>query len=364
MENRTTIGDERLEHIGRLIRNTPVEVELVDRTMKRLETRGRNNRAPRRRRRRAVVLVASVMLLIFSLLGAGFISPTLAASIGQIPVLSSIFELAGDLGLRTADEKGMILTPNRSDSHEGLTLNVPEVLFDGVRVSIGLERHTTEERFLKQGLGDLMGDIKLSINGEDFRTYAQTRGGSSPGIFSLPGKDQSSRIIQFSDMHSQGGQALPDQFELMLSVSVDGIPQPFQITLPVEKKTVNNLITEPITRKHGGIIFTLEKVELTPVTSSITTRIELPQGQKISEMLPLIGFEIVDDRGNPLQEVSGGVGLSATGGNVLTTDAFFEPLQQPASQVTIRTYKILSIDSEGYVDKEYIPEFEVTVPLK
>ncbi|MHA6532342.1 DUF4179 domain-containing protein [Paenibacillus sp. BAC0078] len=363
MENRTTIGDERLEHIGRLIRDTPVEVELVERTMKRFEAKGRNNRAPRRRRW-AAVIVASVLILCLSFLSVGFISPTLAASIERIPVLGSIFELAGDLGLRTADEKGLALTPNQSDSHEGLTLTVPEVLFDGVRVSLGLERQTTEEKFLMQELGDLLGDIKVSINGEDLHAYGLTGGGSAPGVFTLKGKDEGSRIVQFSDMRSQGGRALPDKFELLLTVHVDGISEPFHITLPVEKKTVNNLIAEPITREYSGMLFTLEKVELTPVTSSITTRIELPEGQKINEKLPAMGFEIVDDRGNQLKELSGGVGLSATGGNVLTTDALFEPLQQPVNQVTIRTYKILGIDAEGYVDKEFIPEFEVTVPLE
>ncbi|WP_019913908.1 DUF4179 domain-containing protein [Paenibacillus sp. HW567] len=362
MENRTTTEDERLEHISRLIRNTPVEVELVDRTMKRFEAKGRNNRAPRRRK--VAVLLASVMLLILSLLGAGFISPTLAASIGQIPVLGSIFELAGDLGLRTANEKGLALTPDRSDSHEGLTLNVPEVLFDGVRVSIGLERRTTEERFLKRELGDLLGDIKVSINGEDLRAYGLKYGGSSPGVFILKGKDDASRIVQFSDMRGQGGRALPDKFELLLTVHMDGILDPFHITLPVEKKTANNLIAQPVTREHAGMIFTLDKVELTPITSLITTRIELPEGQRISEKLPSMGFELADDKGNLVRAVNEGVGFSATGGNVLTTDTLFEPLQQPVKQVTIRTYKILSIDSEGYVDKEYIPEFEVVVPVK
>ncbi|OKP87231.1 DUF4179 domain-containing protein [Paenibacillus sp. P32E] len=370
MENRSRIGDDKLKHLGRMIRDTPADVDLVDRTMQRYAARNRTDQtAPavkngRTRRGRTAVGVAAVLLLCGSFIGMAFIPPTLAASIRQIPVLNSIFKLAGDLGLRTADDQGLVFTPNRSDTHDGLTLNVPEVLFDGVRVSIGLERQTTEERFLKRELGDLMSDIKLSINGEDLLAYGLQGGGSAPGIFSLKGKDEGSRIIQFSDIRGRGGRSLPDQFELLLSVTVDGVSEPYRITLPVEKKTVNNQIADPIVRQHDGMIFTLDKVELTPITSLITTRIEVPERQKIRGKLPLMGFEMVDDSGNLVKAVNGSMGFNATDGNVLTTDTMLEPLKQPSQYITIRTYKILSIDPKGNMDKEYIPEFEVTVPLK
>lgn len=370
LENRTGIEDDKLTHLGRMIRDTPVNVDLVDRTMLRYAARNRTDRtAPtakngRTRRGRTAVGVASILLLCGVFISMAFISPTLAASIRQIPVLNSIFELAGDLGLRTAEEQGLTSVPNHSDTHDGLTLNVPEVLFDGVRVSIGLERHTTEDRFLKRGLGDLMSDIKLSINGEDLLAYGLQGGGSAPGIFSLKGKDEGSRIIQFADIRSRGGRSLPNKFDLLLSITVDGVSQPFQITIPVEKKTVNNLITEPIIRQHDGMTFILDKVELTPITSLITTRVEVPTGQKVREKLPHLGFEMVNDTGNLIKAVNGSIGFSATDGNILTTDTMLEPMQQPTESITIRTYKNLGIDAEGNVDKEYIPEFEVTVPLK
>jgi hypothetical protein len=372
--NRANREEDELERIGHLIRHTPVRVDLEDRIMSRYEAgheQGTRTELSRQRVRKGIFLrrsaglVAAVLLLFLLITSTEFISPTLAASMKQIPGMESIFRLAGDLGLRNAEEQGLAESAERSDTHEGLTLTVPEVLYDGIRVSLGIERQTTEKKFLQGDISELMTDIKLLINGEDINTYGPLgdSGGGSFGPFSLRGKDADSRIIQFTDLQNQGGRAFPDAFELTLTVDIQGIQEPFEIKLPVEKKTYHNIVAEPVIRKSSGMIFTLETAELTPITTRITTRLERAADQPVDPVKDFLGYDLADDQGNILREINGGTGWNASGGNIMITAALFEPLQYKTSYITVKPFRTLSIDQEGNREKEYIPEFEVKVPV-
>ncbi|OBA01940.1 hypothetical protein A9P44_23585 [Paenibacillus polymyxa] len=369
--------DKEIEHLQKLIRNTPFQVDLIDRTMERYnitKTRHYKRSNSRSKRVRNTFLGTSAALVVaFALVvSTGFISPTMASSLKQIPGIDSIFQLAGDLGLQTADEKGLVSKPNLSDTHDGLTLSVPEVMFDGTRVSIALERQTTDKRFTKETVSSLINDIILTINGEEINSYAPANTSNSIDPYTIPGKNSNSTIIQFSDLRNQGGKSFPDKFDLTISMPVSGIKQPFKIEIPVEKNTKNNLTFTPsLKRKYQNINYTLEKVELTPITTSITTRIKLPDNLKISSSLPFLSYEIYDDKGKQLNFISNN-GWSATDGNVLISDSRFEPFTSLPKAITIKVYKnILKkddkskfvLDKDGNPKIEYFPDLEITYPI-
>ncbi|NQX49605.1 DUF4179 domain-containing protein [Paenibacillus tritici] len=371
--NQTKQEEAELERIGRMIRETPVRVDLEERIMSLAnggQPSGTKAEAPRLTRtgrvlRKSTGIAAAVLLLFLLITSTEWISPTLAASIKQIPGMDSIFRLAGDLGLRNAGEQGLAAVPELSDTHDGLTLTVPEVLYDGIRVSLGIERHTGVEKFRQGDISDLMTDIKLSINGEDINSYGPlgSGGGGSFGPFILRGKDTDSRIIQFTDLQNQGGRAFPDAFELTLTVGVQGIREPFVMKLPVVKKTYHNIIAEPIIRSSSGMTFSLETLELTPITTRITTRVENPADQPVQSGKDYLGYDLVDDQGNVLREINGGTGWNAAGGNIMVAAALFEPLEHQSSHITVKPFRTLSIDQEGNREKEYVPEFAVVVPV-
>lgn len=109
--------------------------------------------------------------------------------------------------------------------------------------------------------------------------------------------------------------------------------------------------------------FTLETLELTPITTRLTTRIERPAGQPVDAVKDFLGYDLIDDEGNVLQEINGGTGWSASGGTALLSAALFEPLVHPGGRLTVKPFRTLSINKDGVREKEYIPEFEVTVPV-
>ena len=102
---------------------------------------------------KVMIITASVAMFFSLLVVASFISPTMAATIKQVPGLSSIFKLAGDLGLKTAEEQGLATKLHTSVTYDDFTLQVSEVVYDGTRGSIGIERprkENTKETLLEK----------------------------------------------------------------------------------------------------------------------------------------------------------------------------------------------------------------------
>lgn len=376
MNTRIKLEDKDFNQLQSLIRETPIEVDLVERTMEKyaeVNSKAANSRviATRNKNRagRTIIAVASAFVI---LMGSGFISPTMAASIKQIPGINSIFKFAGDLGLKTADEKGLVTTVNSSDSHDNLTLNVPVVMFDGTRVSIGIEHQSSMKKYLDKNMQELISNMELFINGEPVNSYAPADTSNSIDPYIIPSIEDNSAIIQFSDRHNQGGKVFPDKFDLTLKISVLGIQEPFEIDIPVEKNTKDNLALNPsISRQYENINLKLDRVEFTPITTNLTTRIELPKNLEIASSLPLLGYDIFDEKGNKLKLINAN-GWNPTDGNVMITDSRFEPFESIPKSITIKTYKYLfknedrnqfELDSNGIPKIEYLPDLEITLPI-
>ena len=327
MSMSSNMEDKEIAHLQLLIRETPVEVELTERVMKRYEAMRSEAHVRHGSRRSMMWIAASILGLAVALASTGFVSPAMAASLKKIPGMTSIFQLAGDLGLRTADQQGLVTKLQASDTHAGITLRVPEVIFDGTRVSLGLERQFADPKQSPQdSLGNALSDWNVFINGEPLQSYAPS--GTSIGRIGLPGQNDNTYILQFSDLNNQGGRALPAQFQLTLDMAVEGIEDRFVVTIPVETNTRDNVVVAPaITRTYDNIKITLEKVEFTSITTDLTTRIELPEGKTIagSSLVHSLGYDIVDDKGNKLGLLNGN-GWNATDGNVLIMDTRFEPV--------------------------------------
>ncbi|WP_149095609.1 DUF4179 domain-containing protein [Paenibacillus terrae] len=367
--------DKEIEQLQKLIRNTPIQVDLIDKTMERFEEVGtrrykRSNIRPKRTRNTIIVTSITLAMTFMLVVGTGFISPTMAASLKQIPGIDTIFQLAGDLGLKTAEEKGLVITPSdASDTHDGLILKVTTAMFDGTRVSLGVERQNSKGEFLESNLQELINDWNLEINGESINFYAPK--GRSIAYHTIPGKNKNTLIMQFTDLKNQGGKSFPDEFELTLNFTISGIKDPFKINVPVKKNTQDNFVLTPsIKRKYEAISLTIDKLELTPITTNLTTRIELPKNMKIEDSRPNLYYELFDEKGNKVELIDGN-GWSATNSNSLVIDTRFEPFKSVPKSIIIKSYKYIykensksefQIDKDGHTKIMYIPELEIKIP--
>ncbi|MDO7907673.1 DUF4179 domain-containing protein [Paenibacillus sp. JX-17] len=371
--NSRRLEDDGMSHLEQMIRDTPVEVDLVEKTFHRyIVNLGTNkNKAPKRRpiTYKILVTAASAAVIIALVMGTGFVSPAMAQAMKQIPGMAAVFQIAGDLGLKTADEKALLIqTSNHKITHSGITLKVPVVVYDGTRVSVGLESET-ESANTGQNINDLIRDIQLSINGKPISVFAPANTDNFIDPYMVPSKDSSHTIIQFSDRSNQGGPKFPDRFDLGLKITLDGIREPFAIEVPVTKTGKNVVINADIHKKFNRIQLELEKVEFTPITTVITTRIQVPESSQ--SRMPDLNYDILDEHGNSLQLVSGN-GWNPTNGHTLIADTRFEPVTAIPKSITIKVFKYMTkaddpsqfeLDADGYPKKEYIPELEMKVPV-
>ncbi|OAB36875.1 hypothetical protein PMSD_11265 [Paenibacillus macquariensis subsp. defensor] len=326
--------------------------------------------------RSMLLVISAAVIMGICVIGSGFISPAMADSLKQLPLVSSIFKLAGDLGLKTADEMGLATTVNHSDTHNGVTLSVPQVMYDGTRVSIAIQReaqgmtsnlfgsYVNSEGiviFEPEGTKGTMKGTKLFIDG---KTY----GGS--GMHWKAGADHNSVIIEFLSNQGPDYSLLPSQFELTLEITLEGIHKPFIMDISVKNTLKNSIVLTPdVTLSHDYVTITLKKVELSPVTTRLAfvldgTSRKIPEKYRFggSSMLSL-DYDVFDDQGNELKQLSGQGGYAYK-------DLLYEPLSTTSTFFTIKPYTNVYkdknageylLDKEGWPIKEYVKELEMKI---
>lgn len=365
--------DEKIMRLKKLIRETPVEVDLANRIMENYTNKHmQTHRVTRQRRgfRRALIFMTLACSMFIVITATAFISPTMAESLKQIPGMNSVFQFANDLGLNIADEKGLFTDVDASDTHEGLTVKATAVSFDGTRVSLGIENEFLDNSFDNKLQ---INDVNMFINGESIKSYSPS--GNSSGVFMFPIPDKDMMILEFGDTKNQGGKLFPKEFELSLEITVSGIQDRFKLNVPVKMNTEDNLVLTPsLERSYENLNLNFERIEFTPITTILTTQVELPEKMKIdsNDLLKSIGYDLFDDKGNKANLIYGN-GWSETDGNILITDIRFEPFVSRPNSVTLKPYKFVykdnsesefQLDDDGDIKIEYIPELEMTLPIK
>ncbi|MEK5433618.1 DUF4179 domain-containing protein [Lysinibacillus sp. FSL R7-0073] len=370
MSVQSKLKDDELNKLKKYIRETPVEIDLVDRVMYKYDHDSKKLITHKKKPHKVLIVKAMATVIVCLLLITPFISPTMAATIKQVPVLSSIFSLAGDLGLKTADEKGLSTKPNASVSHDGFTLSVSEVAYDGTRVSIGVERPRTASE--TETLMERLGNIELFINGAPIDDFAPSES-NRIGIFLHPGKDKDSTIIEFSDKSNQGGRPFPEQFDLTVYATITGVQAPLKIDIPVKNKIADYVTLQPnVNRHYNNIHFTVEQIKITPITTNITTRTILTDNSTFIEPWLTMGIDIFDKQGRKLALINGN-GWHETNGSEKIMDHRFTPFESVPASITIKPYIHLfkehpkgsfQMDENNEPIIQYIPELEVTIPVK
>lgn len=372
MDTRSRLEVKELTQIERFIRETPVEVDLVNRTMNKYEssrdTKPSKKFKTRKNLRPRVMMITVSAAMIFSLIiVTGLISPTMAATMKEVPLLSSVFKFTGDLGLYAADEKGLSTKLNISATHEGFTLNVTEVVYDGTRVAIGIERHDKEGENAKKNLSEQISNIEFLLNGEPLNHT------NFSSVFEQPSKDKNSVILEFADLKNQGGSPFPKQFNLTLSATITGISEPFKMDIPVSD--IGNYVNlhPNISRKYKNNQFTIEQIMLTPITTSITTRIALLDKSTSVDFREGISIEVYDEQGHELKLIHGNGRRETNKGNSdLIMDLRLHPFETLPKAITIKPYIHLYNDypKGTYQENEngdpiiqYISELEITIPI-
>ncbi|MEK3714761.1 MULTISPECIES: DUF4179 domain-containing protein [unclassified Paenibacillus] len=317
---------------------------------------------------RVMISAASVAGGLVLLISLGFISPAMAETLKQLPFMSSVFQLAGDSGLRKANEAGLTTNVEQTVTLDGMTLKVSEQMYDGSRFSVVLTRVQAKEEQKKEEWWDLLtqggqpaggiNNIEFLVNGEKVNTgYGFKQGGA--------GAPDSIIVSALDGPNLQ----IPDQFDLTMLVLIDGMDQKFRFEFPVSKKTVGDLVLGPgETKVHDHIHLRYTRLELSQTSTRLLTEIKGDPGadlKAIEEAIPdkykdagtfMIWFELWDDHGQKAVVISG----SGSGkGDTFSYSMVFEPFENRPESVIIKSF-VISKDG----GKQYIPELEMSVPIQ
>ncbi|KTD88690.1 DUF4179 domain-containing protein [Paenibacillus etheri] len=313
--------------------------------------------------RNVMITTASVAAGGVIFISLGFISPAMAQTLKQIPFVDSVFRLAGDLGLQTANEKGMTAAVHQTVTHQGVTLSVSELMYDGSRLSLVLTRDMPEdanETFYdlwgsEKGPEGLVNNIDFFINGEPVNT--------SWGISS--GGDQAPDSLIVTTFESV---EVPDEFDFSMVVRIAKLNQDFEFNISVKKNNTNSIVLTPAEMKtHDHIHMKIKRIELSQTTTRLVVEIRGEPGeyvrefqQKIPDKYKITGFlnidfDLTDEQGRTPAFIGG----SGSGeGDYLSYTTMFEPMEATPKTVTVKPY------IRSRENKVYIPELEFTVPVQ
>ncbi|OBA08290.1 Tat pathway signal protein [Paenibacillus polymyxa] len=370
---------------------------MSDQIMKKIGERSMQRKTAKSKFAKRAVLAASVVgILGAGVVGAGFVSPTMAATLKQIPGIGGIFYGLSADEIQTAVDKGILSHPNETVSHDGITLTLSDVLYDGTRLSFSIERQgenmpegsvspylptdakteSSDKEWLKKHKvpekDQLKGYFKyfpeVLINGKKIDSHLNSYGDDP--------KKMNSVIGEFMKLDS-----LPDEFELTIRTSMTGVDEPYEFKVPVKIDNTMITVKPNETKNSGNFSYTVKELKSTSTTTRLVldSKGEVPASpEQTGEYAPtMMYYDIVDDQGNMLKQRQFGY-FHSKPRTEYHVDELYDALKPGTKYVTIKPFTLTVKPADWSIvgevndehgnevkkgDKTYIKELEMKIPL-
>ncbi|MCF7758209.1 DUF4179 domain-containing protein [Paenibacillus xylanexedens] len=325
----------------------------------------RSSRQNKRWHRAAAATIAAGVLGV-TVFASGFVSPAMAASLRNIPLVGSLFSsIEADMGLQTAGNEGLTTPVNSKVAYQDVKLEVLEAVYDGTRAAFLV--HFTAPN-LNQGEYDNGKDIvKLSSGIEDVFLKVDGTRPNSGLFYSSVGETQPDTLLFEQVISSDQGTAhWPDQFDAKVQLTLQGIDHEFELTVPFTKSTENIHQVLPNTVMTNDLYTAaVTEAEVTPVTTRLTTVISLNDKNTLTakeqEQLSHIGFAVYDDQGRQLTSLSG---EGTYKGTQLTSERIYATTAKDIKYLIVKPFEIKDDFAEEVKDKQFIKGMEMKIQIQ
>lgn len=170
-------------------------------------------------RRKATYALSCVAAVFAILLGSSYYSPALANSLSHIPIIGSIFGNSDIVGLQRAQENGLINEIGETQTINGISVTLNEILYDQNNITIGLLIES--EKYLEP---DYFGSgMDYTINGK--------LPSNSTGSY---GEEKLSSTTRTAIQEINITEEMPEKFELGLILRGEN-GEKWYFTTPVKK---------------------------------------------------------------------------------------------------------------------------------
>ncbi|MFH0070727.1 DUF4179 domain-containing protein [Peribacillus sp. NPDC056705] len=288
----------------------------------------------RKSKRKPLVYTAAAAVVAFGILvGSSYISPALANGLSRLPIIGSVFSDSGILGLKQASDKGLTSAIGETQTVNGISVTLDEVLYDQTNITVGFTVESEEELS-----DDYFGaGMDFTINGE------QPPNGFSGGYHEkVVSPTVRTGIVDFAVTEE-----MPEEFELGLVLRGEN-GEKWMFSTPIE--VISELVRVPVNHKQQaeGIKLTVSELVLSP--SGVGLSYEASEKGNLNDELgaSYIDFRMTDENGKEITSHSGPVtGKRHKGIMVFNGQNKFDPVSEGVKELTITPYLALPTDGGG-----------------
>lgn len=284
----------------------------------------------RRGIRKLFVYIASAVAVFSMTIGTAYVSPTFASTLSKLPIIGSVFNDSGLPGLKKASEQGLTKAVGETQTINGISITVDEVLYDDSRITVGVTMESERELsefYFRAGM-----DITINGNRPSVSSGSYSERILSPtvrtGITTFD-------VKQIEDM--------PDSFKLGLTLEGEN-GEKWTFSIPIEK--ITEIVHVPVNHQQqvDGIQLGVSNLSISP--SGITLDYEATEKGIIDNPPAFIEFFVTDEQGREIASHSGG-GKAQYDEGVwkLSSSKSFDPIAKDAKKLIITPY--LSIPTNG-----------------
>jgi hypothetical protein len=280
-------------------------------------------------KKKVLYIAGSAVVAILLIFGSGFISPTMAEVLHNLPIVGVIYkDFESDIGLEKAKTLGLKQEYKQTVVSNNIELTLTGAYYDGSNLSIAYHLKNKGTKELKDGrfliLSDVMNEFK--INGS--RVY----GGFDEKYKKLnPNEYEGNLYIYPIEFPKE------ENFTLELIVSeISGVKGDWKIKIPVTKEKVKGTVQTftpnyKITALGGQIL--IKSISFTPTGIELNTEtiMEKGKGQDIFFSIKEVGAD------------NGVTGHTKDLGNgkELTSSRFtFSPIKKVPNSISIMAYSV------------------------
>ncbi len=321
---------------------------------------------------------AIVALSVAALLGIGTIGSSMPAAAAS--------KLDKRINEMTAIEQGYLYKPNLSVTHDGITLTLAEVIYDGTTLAFLIKREGANlERTLSPYYS--MDDLKRNPNNEHIKKNVVPEKDQLKGYIKWGTKVlvDGQPITQTTGSHSDPkdefyyyakGVKAPEKFELAITAEVTKVSEPFEFKMPIELKSKPLVVKPEATKTSGKFSYTVKQLVLSPLSTRLILDSQGPVPASAEQSgkyhASKVYYELVDNKGKEInQEMIGFFNKKPE--TKYHVDQFYFPIDDKVTSITIKpyTYTVNSKDwsilgaklkgSEG--KRTYLKDLQVTIPI-
>jgi hypothetical protein len=316
-------------------------------------------------KKRILMSVGSLAAASTLVIGSGFVSPTMASVLSEVPFIGSFFEKSADPILVEMNEKGLVSAVQKSASDQGITLTFTDVFYDGSKLALAYNLEMAADYPMHGAIEKDKGfpfTFEANMNNE-FISYMA-------GAEEAPVDAGNGTYAGMISMDVYAETKLTSPLTLNLAVSeVHGVKGKWEFQLPIENQKVvaeTTKFSPGTTAIWGDIQAVIEEINFTPATNEMTINITAPK-----EVINDVDFMIYDEAKTLIGGRSGFGGAVEELGNGMATmkrTITFPKLDVIPEKLYIEMLKLRdmtgkTVESKGYDIALTDEQFPIELPF-